>query len=170
MLRYVHEVALPAARERGWHVHGHTVDASELGGNITYTVGLTEAGLPELAVTGLPHAVAAQILDDCAQVHLRLEMPVGSRYRTPGDALVLVVNGRGVTGPLARIMYGRRVQFRHLLWACPDGHFPGDPQWGDDHPRQPVYARPLPAGLLPAGDGVVGHLDEVNRRNDLRGG
>lgn len=168
ILRYIQHVAIPAVREYGWHVHGHMVSATGLGGNITYTVGLTEAGLPELAMTGLPHTTAAVILNDCARTHLRNELVVGGRYRSAAGANIHVIDGPGVIGPLARAMYGSGVRFLQLLWACPHGHYPTDPAWGDDHPRQPVYAFPLPADVLPTGRGVVGHLDEVAERTDWR--
>jgi hypothetical protein len=170
ILAYIHEVALPLVREHGWHVQGHCAETDGLGGNITYTVGLTEAGLPELAVSGLPHGAAATILNHCARTHLRQELGVDMRYRTGAGTNLHVIDAPGVMGPLARTMYGAAVRFRQLLWACPHGHYPNFPQWGDDHPRQPVYAIPLPSDMLPTGDGVVGHLDEVTRRNDQRQG
>lgn len=164
ILDYIRDVAVPSVREHGWHVHGHTLSARKLGGNITYTVGLTEAALPELAVAGLPHTAAAVILNDCARSHLRNELVAGARRVSAAGATLEVVAAPGVVGPLARAMYGARVRFLQLVWACPDGHFPGDAAWRPvDHPAQPVYDVALDAGLLPAGDGVVDRFDETAR-------
>lgn len=169
ILTFINDVALPSVKEHGWHVHGHMVSATELGGNITYTVGLTEAGLPELAVTGLPHNTAAVILNDCARTHLGAEMRPGVQYFSAGGSHLLVVDAPGIVGPLARVMYGESVRFRQLLWADNVGRFPTSPAWRDGgHPRQPVYDEPLAEDLLPGSAGVVGHLDEVLRRNDER--
>jgi hypothetical protein len=168
ILSYVQGVVIPSVRENGWHVHGHTVNPTELGGNITYTVGLTEAALPELALAGLPHDTAAVILNDCARSHLRNQMVAGARYHSAAGATVLVIDAPGVVGPLGRTMYGAQVCFLQLLWSCPHGHYPNQDAWGEDHPRQPVYAHPLPEEFLPTGSGVVGHLDEVTQRSDRR--
>jgi Domain of unknown function (DUF4262) len=168
ILGYIQRVAIPAVREHGWHVHGHMTSATELGGNITYTVGLTEAWLPELAMTGLPHTTAAVVLNDCARTHLRNEMVAGARYHSAAGATVHPIAAPGLVGPLARAMYGAGVRFLQLLWECPHGHVPTDPAWGDDHPRQPVYTFPIPEDVLPRGGGVVGHLDEVSARQDRR--
>ncbi len=166
MLEYIRKVAVPAVREHGWHVHGHMTSATQLSGNITYTVGLTEAGLPELAMTGLPHEIAAVILNDSARQHLQAEIRPGLQFQSAGGSLLRAVDAPGVIGPLARSMYGAPVRFLQLLWACPHEHFPTEPEWLDDHPQQPVYTTPLPAELLPEGGGVVGHMDEVTQRRD----
>lgn len=154
LLAYIERVALPEVRKNGWHVHGHTIDPGRQDGNITYTVGLTEAGLPELALAGLPHDIAAVILNDCARKHLTEALRPGRSYNSAGGAYLDVVDAPGIPGPLARAMYGGRVRFLQLLWDVL-----ADPV---------VYDQPLPAELLPAGDGVVGHRDEVGLRNEHR--
>ncbi|MCZ7478824.1 DUF4262 domain-containing protein [Micromonospora sp. WMMC273] len=51
----------------GWAVKG-------VGPNIAYTVGLTEAGLPELVLIGVRVEVAARVLNDLARRSLEAEL------------------------------------------------------------------------------------------------
>lgn len=170
VLAYINQTVLPRIARDGWVVQAHNL-STELGGNVTYTVGLTDADLPELAIAGLPHEVAGVILNDCARTHLGVQIRAGLVYYTAGGTTVKVVDAPGVEGPLARALYGARVRFLQLLWPDPDGNFPTSPAWTpNNHPAQPVYDQALPGIAEWDGvRGVVGHMDEVALRRVNRG-
>jgi Domain of unknown function (DUF4262) len=164
-LRYLRQQVLPDVHKHGWAVHGHTVDPTELAGNITYTVGLTEAGMPELAICALPQDQAAVVLNAAAGVHINGGIALGQWVTLAQSFRFMPVDAPGVVGPVARSLYGRQVRFWQLLWPDPlDGLLPTDERWDRCYPKQPVWSQPLPEELLPTGDGLVGHLDEVARR------
>lgn len=165
-LRYLRQVAIPLVREHGWIVNAYNANTS-LGGNITYTAGLTEAGIAELAVAGLPHAPAGLLLNDAARVHLNSELIPGESYPTCNGVVLRVVDAPGVIGPVARSLYGRQVRFRQLLWPDTAGVYPDQPGWTETpHPYQPIYMEPPPGYRPPDGDGLVGLLDRLDHRRD----
>lgn len=165
-LRYLRGVVIPLIRENGWIVVPFNLNTS-LAGNITYTCGLTEAGVAELAVAGLPHEAAGVLLSDAGRVHLNTELRPGMLLPTGNGVALRVVDAPGIVGTMARSLYGRQVRFWQLLWPDRDGVYPDEPGWTDSpHPRQPIYTDP-PAGFEPpAGDGLVGLLDILTRRRD----
>jgi len=168
-LRYLREVSIPLIRQHGWIVNGFNASTS-LAGNITYTAGLTEAGVAELAVAGLPHAPAGLLLNDAARVHLNSELAPGMSVPTSNGVTLRVVDAPGVIGPVSRSLYGQQVRFWQLLWPDPDGVYPDQPGWTATlHPRQPIYTDPPTGYRPPAGDGLVGLLDHLSRRQDAAG-
>lgn len=171
-MRYLNEKAIPNMREYGWTVEAHMdLDAptSDTGEFVTYTSGLTEAGVPELVISGLPHEIAAVMLNDVAALHLRTELRAGMTVHAAGGAPLQVVDAPGVVGPVARALFGQRARFLQLLWPNAAGQFPTDADtvWSrSGHPKQPTFTDPLPAERLPQGDGVLGHYDQVALRHD----
>lgn len=61
-------------REQGWAVKG-------VGPYIAYTVGMTDAGLPELVLIGVPVEPAARVLNELARRSLDAELVPGRLYR-----------------------------------------------------------------------------------------
>lgn len=162
---YLRTQCLPTIQREGWMVSGHNRTALDLGGNITYTAGLTEAGVPELAMAGLPHETAAVLLNRLARMHLAEELQPGRQVLLDGHPF-LIVDAPGVIGPVARSLYGRHVRFRQVLWPDRDGRHPTDPVWRRaTHPTQTIYDQPMPAHMRPTGDGLVGVLDEIEHRS-----
>ncbi|MEV0269785.1 DUF4262 domain-containing protein [Hamadaea sp. NPDC050747] len=131
--------------EHGWAiqmVHGDLQDPP-----FSYTVGLTEAGLPELIILGLPTNVAGQILNKLARQSLESELDVDARYDLPnGDATLPYLIGSVSTAnvrrylKLATVLYDRhRIRALQVIWPSKEGRFPQDPGW-DLQKVQPVLA------------------------------
>lgn len=160
-MAYLRDNAIPLIRENGWMVAGHDRSEMSPGGSITYTAGLTDAGIAELVITGLPHEPAAVLLNYLARVHLENEFAPGRAVLMPNASTLRLVDAPGVLGPIARALYGNRVRFLQVLWPDPAGRYPTDRTWSQEVVPQPVYAEPLAGYLLPLGDGLVGKLDEV---------
>lgn len=72
---YLREVVLPPIACHGWAVQA--VEGGRRTAPFAYTVGLTEAGLPELVVTGLAAYRAAALLDAAAAHWLHADPPPG---------------------------------------------------------------------------------------------
>lgn len=72
---YLREVVLPAIDCHGWVVQA--VEGGRRSAPFAYTVGLTEAGLPELLVTGLAAYRAVAVLDAAAFHWLHAEPTPG---------------------------------------------------------------------------------------------
>lgn len=165
-MRFADQVAwlrnevIPVIRAHGWYCHGYDQPSGQLAGAITYTAGLTEAGVPELAIVGLPHEPAAVMLNFLARLHLEREFVAGVRVPMPNATELEMVDAPGIIGPIARALYGRRVRFVQALWPDMAGRYPTDGGWAHDLARQVPYVDPLPGYLMPAQDGVVGVLDE----------
>jgi hypothetical protein len=160
-MTYLREQAIPLIRDHGWMIAGHTRSELSPGGAITYTAGLTEAGIAELAMTGLPHEPSAVLLNFLARVHLESEFSAGREVLMPNATTLRLVDAPGVIGPIARSLYGARARFLQVLWPDPQGRYPTDRGWSQELVPQPVYSEPLTEYLLPTGDGLVGILDEV---------
>jgi hypothetical protein len=76
--------------ESGWAVQ--YVEREGFRGPYAYTVGLTARGKPELVVTGMPAARAAELLNDVAAHVLHAEPPQpGDQVRLTGGPLLEVV-------------------------------------------------------------------------------
>lgn len=121
--------------EHGWAVqtvHGDLIDPS-----FSYTVGLTEAGLPELIIVGLPERTAGLILNQLARRALEKELDVGQKCELPnGDGslsyLIGSVSPANVRKYLkiAAVLYDRnRIRSLQVIWPSKEGLFPGDEGW-----------------------------------------
>lgn len=121
--------------EHGWAVqtvHGDLVDPS-----FSYTVGLTDAGLPELIIIGLPERASGLILNQLARRSLEAELVVGQRYELPNadhtlEYLIGPVSPTNVRQRLkiAAVLYDRhRISALQVIWPSKEGLFPGDEGW-----------------------------------------
>ena len=126
---YVEEVVLPTIRRAGWmlqYVEGEGQPS------FCYTVGLTEAGLPEIVMTGITEQDAG-MLNGVAQYTLGCEI-------RPGETMGLgehVLEAVEVAHPeehllVAVSLYGPAVRGLQMVRADADGHWP----WCSWHRRR----------------------------------
>ncbi len=107
----------------------------------SYTAGLTEQGLPELVITGLPQKraadvlsrAAAEVLDGAALAH-------GRQVRVADGPLVEVVQlaEPGAHLDIAAALYERRLAALQLVYADRHGYWPWDRRFRDGRGGQPV--------------------------------
>ncbi|GLY01051.1 MULTISPECIES: DUF4262 domain-containing protein [Actinoplanes] len=129
-----------------------------------YTVGLTEAGLPELTVAGLPPETGQALLNELATrltedgVRLRHGQRVGDLLEGH-DVVIVAGEPTDLLFPGAAVARygGPRVRLRQIVWPDPWDHFP----WQEDYESaacpQPTIGRPeRPAGAAPRCAGFRG--------------
>jgi hypothetical protein len=114
---YVQEQVVPVVERLGWWVEGSR--------QLTYTVGRTARGLPELAVTGKPPDAAADLIE---AVLVGEEQPAsGSRCDLlTGPALCVATVAQPRRLRVAWHLYGPRVRAVQLVWADSLGRWPWD--------------------------------------------
>jgi hypothetical protein len=142
-----------AVRTHGWVVVSSPADGVRP--DTTSTVGLTERGLPELVVLGLPADVGGALLNELVG---RVVDGAAPDDGTPvpglldaGAPVLLTVDG-AVAGLPACEVYDE-VALRQLVWPDADGRFPWHP--GFAHPDlQPLMADP-PAAAAPRVDAAL---------------
>ncbi|HZM74740.1 MAG TPA: DUF4262 domain-containing protein [Candidatus Limnocylindrales bacterium] len=131
--------------EHGWAVQSVLHTATEP--PFSYTVGLIEAGLPELVIVGLSHEIGSVILNKLAQQSLAEDLEVGRRYDLAnGDRVLTCLIGQ-VSRANTRVYllaagyhYGQhRVKALQVFWPSEHGLFPKDSGW-DLGEIQPVLA------------------------------
>lgn len=123
----------------GWAVQG--VERGKIHPPWAYTLGLSQCGLPELVVTGLPLGRATRLLNGVAAHLVHAEPP------TPGERIPLV------DGPLVEIvelshpdahlntavaLFGRNLRALQLVWADDRGCWPWDRGFRGGRGGQPV--------------------------------
>lgn len=124
--------------DHGWAVQ-YVEDRSR---PFAYTVGLTDRGLPELLITGMPaqksarmlNSIAHQIVDD----GMRLRPAVHIDYQ--GELLLEVVE---VEHPDVHLKFAVRlcqntIRAYQLVWTDDRRRWPWDRGWGHGRRRQPV--------------------------------
>ena len=125
---YVREVLLPAIECHGWAVQA--VEGGRRSAPFAYTVGLTEAGLPELLVTGMAAYRAAALLNVAAAHWLHAEpLPVhGAHLDLEHVCLELVDLPQPDAHLLMAVrLYGREaVTAQQLVRADDRGRWPWD--------------------------------------------
>ena len=102
--------------EKDWSVCAHTDDATTINGNVTYTVGLTEKGRPELAIVGLPHTLATVLLNECARAHLHTPFRLDDTVHTAAGVALTVQAAPALSTPVAAALYDGRERFLLLIW------------------------------------------------------
>lgn len=125
--------------DQGWLVQG--VDASGSYPPWAYTIGLSECGLPELVVTGLPVLVAANLLNDLASHSLHDSPPTpGERIPLRGGRLIEAVPlaEPSVHLVFAVALYGPEIRALQLVHADSQGSFPWSPSYRGGRGGQPV--------------------------------
>lgn len=134
-----HDVLRRTIRKNGWAVQYVEDEPNPF----AYTVGLHEAGLPELLVTSVTPSRAAQLLD--AVGHYML----GDRVPVPGDTITLPdceAEFLAVAQPDAHLcfaveLYGPEVRALQLAWCDESGHSPWCPDFNRNGCRQPVLGK-----------------------------
>ncbi|WP_166907092.1 DUF4262 domain-containing protein [Mycobacterium sp. DL440] len=114
-----------------------------------YTIGLTEAGLPELVVTGLPPLKAMQVLNSVADYMVHETEPApGDTITLPDDWFAEFVE---VAEPTAHLAFavelcGPDIRALQVVWWDRQGHSPWCPEFNRAGPRQPVLGMRGPGG------------------------
>jgi hypothetical protein len=125
--------------------HGWAVQAVQRDGvhpPWAYTTGLTNAGLPELVVTGLTQVRACRLLNDVSY-HLLFHgggLTAGDRFELDGGPRIEVVE---VCEPAAHMivaaeLYGEGVRALQLVYADYRGHWPWESGYRGGGGGQPV--------------------------------
>ncbi|MGB5112446.1 MAG: DUF4262 domain-containing protein [Mycobacterium sp.] len=124
------------AMKNGW-----AVQYVETAPPFAYTIGLSEAGLPELLVTGLSPEQSMSLLNVVAHYLVQEVVPVpGDTMTFPKDPSVEFVE---VTAPdvhmgWAVAFYGGPIRALQIAWRDAHGHSPWCPDFNSGGPRQPV--------------------------------
>jgi hypothetical protein len=137
---------------RGWASIG--VERSRLHPPVTYSVGLTGHGQPEVVVTGLPIPFATQLLDAVAAAVLRAGAPLpGERVMLPSGTPIEIVKVADATARLkvAAEVFGPGIQALQAVHADDRGHWPWDARYRGIPGGQPILGlrQPAPTGTLP---------------------
>lgn len=118
MAAYLEKVKEKIA-EHGWMVQGvFSRPGDKPEPEFAYTVGMTEAGLPELIVSGSDQATMANLLNELAARHLKDELTHGQEITLDDDwALPLrIIDAPDTVPGTAGRLYGDRVTFRQAVW------------------------------------------------------
>lgn len=119
-------------QQHGWFIQGvfaHNADEA----NFAYTIGLTEAGLPELLISGpLDLELMATLLNHAARLHLKNELLPGADVEEIAN-VVFKVRACGPKAPIQQALnYYRdvngkkgRVRVLQLVWPDESGAYPG---------------------------------------------
>lgn len=109
--------------------------------SFAYTVGLSEAALPELLITGLPPEPSLRLLNTVANYLVHQCEP------KPGDTITLPDDWFGefveVAEPAVHLGFaaelcGPGIRALQLVWHDKDGHSPWCSEFNRGGPRQPV--------------------------------
>lgn len=125
--------------EHPWVVIG--VERDGLRPPYSYTVGLTELDRPELLITGLSKARAADVLIAVAEKVLGPGAPTaGTRLRLPGrrPGEVVHVAEPGIHLEVAAELFGERLTALQLVYADLRGRWPWDKDFRNGRGGQPV--------------------------------
>jgi Domain of unknown function (DUF4262) len=133
--------------EYGWAVQG--VERSGIHPPWAYTIGLTQAGCPELVVTGMPFAKAATLLNGVGEHVVHAEAPrPGDRVTLASGLSIEIVEVAEPTAHLlvAAAVFGPRIRALQIVHADYRGHWPWEPGYrGSGRGGQPVLgARAVP--------------------------
>ncbi len=127
-LDYLEDVVLPTIREHGWVVQA--VGSSRVRAPFAYTVGLTQAGLPELVVTGLNAGRSGALLNAVARYCLTADPHPAHGERIcfdggPCTEMVEVPHPAGAHLFVAVNLYGNDVRAQQVVWADDRGRWRG---------------------------------------------
>jgi hypothetical protein len=128
---------LDLVAQYGWAVQGVSRDG--LQPPWAYTVGLTEAGLPELVVSGMPVRRAQDLLNDVAShvVHSGVALTPGQQVPLVGGPTIEIVELSESTARLVTAVdiYGPGIRALQLVHADDRGRWPWQAGYRG---RQPV--------------------------------
>jgi hypothetical protein len=132
----------------GWAVQ--SVERERMRPPWAYTVGMTEAGKPELLVTGLPITRASRLLNDVGCHLLHSDAPAaGEQVRLVGGPLIEIVEVEVPDAHLqvAVALYGEKIRALQVVHADGRGRWPWDVGYLGVRGGQPVLgARARVAG------------------------
>ncbi|OCB46252.1 hypothetical protein A5721_14275 [Mycobacterium vulneris] len=123
--------------ERGWAVQYVEHGRSPFG----YTIGLSEAGLPELLITGLEPPMTWKLLNTVAEYLVDVTEPApGDTIALPDDWFAEFVE---VSEPTAHLGFavelcGHGIRALQVVWFDRHGHSPWCSEFNRGGPRQPV--------------------------------
>lgn len=123
-----------------------SVAGSVSSAELSYTVGLTEYGLPELVVTAVRPEPATTLLDVCGSYLLDDSLVLPGETIDCGPWLLEAV---AVARPedhlfIAHRFYGARLRALQLVWADAAGRWPWDPGHRARRTGQPVLGERAP--------------------------
>jgi hypothetical protein len=126
-------------RSHGWAVQG--VAGNRLYPQWFYTVGLTEHGLPELVVTGIPQRLVGVRLNGPAQGALEEGPPQPGSQRSFADGVLWECVP--LTDPTAHLhiaveIFGPGIRALQLVWQDDRGRWPWDVGFRSGRGGQPV--------------------------------
>jgi hypothetical protein len=137
----------------GWVIQGVLPRQGDKDIPFAYTVGLTEAGLPELVISGLPVGTAQSILNTAARQSLETSLRPGQALTDVASVPLRVIDAPFAEVNMARRLYpGKDVQALQLVWPDSAGAYPAEPGWSL-RDAQPIYA-PVPQHSRPQATGV----------------
>lgn len=161
---FLAEVVVPQIECHGWFVQA--VQGGKRAAPFAYTVGLTELGLPELVVTGLPHYRAGPLINGMAAhwAHADGAPAHGTHVDSRSGGCLEVVDLPHPDAHLftATSLYGRDgVTAQQLVWADARGRWPwerghragrgGQPVLGPRATERHGECLRVPAGLAEGG-------------------
>ncbi len=136
---YLIEEVRPLIRQHGWMVQ--TVDGGGAQPPFAYTVGLTDAGMPEFVVTGLRERRSGQLLNFFAREAVRSGPPEpGETLTAAGWPALEVVS---LSSPPAHmltavLLYGEDFRALQLVYEDEHGRWPWDRDFRGGTGGQPV--------------------------------
>lgn len=132
---YLQQVVLPIIERAGWMVQ--YVEPERVRAPLAYTVGLTERGLPELVVTGLPPQESAKLLNAVAESGQSLGE--GQRVAVGLHAMEVVrLAEPAVHLVVAAGLYGERLSALQLVRPDERGRWPWHKSYRGGRGGQPV--------------------------------
>jgi len=123
-----------------------SVEGSRRVAEFSYTVGLSEHGLPELVVTGLQLDRATRLLEVCADYVLDQSVVLPGELLETGPWLLQAVE---VDRPedhlfVACEFYGEAIRGVQLAWADQSGRWPWEPRFRGRPAGQPLLGARAP--------------------------
>ncbi len=115
-------------KEYGWMVQGVFPNGPEQGIGFAYTIGLTEAGLPELLISGTYNEQAKNLLNAIAKRHAGQELKHGDTLDDMANVPFRVIDAPQASVGIAERRYGAgKVRVLQLVWPDSHGLWPGSP-------------------------------------------
>jgi hypothetical protein len=101
-------------------------DAGTLG--MAYTIGLADAGFPEILVFGLPHQIAIDMLNDAAAMLQKNVLPINEPVKDTSNALLMFKSIPAAIAAdyivQANDRAGKDLSALQLIWTDANGLFP----------------------------------------------
>ena len=120
-------------KEYGVAVIGTAIETARDNLSMSYTIGLSDVGKPEIVVFGLPHETAMALLNDAALLQrddlLKLNEPTQEIGNLP---LIFKSVSTAVAANYiiqANVRAGRDLSVIQMVWPDPEGLFPWEPKF-----------------------------------------